>query len=114
MNALLNIARGYVIFMGASGFLFGQLFFGTFSFAASLAGVSGISAGVLSWRSIERQGVRPFVVLSCIAGVVGVALDALHYYSHLDAPGNYYAWFLNGPFVVALLLIRHSALARSA
>jgi hypothetical protein len=109
MNIFLNLARGYAIFLGASGFLFGQLLFGSFSVVATLAGVSGVLAGVFSWMPQHKQGIKRFTIPVCAAGIVGVATDAFNYYSRIQVPGNDYAWFLSGLFVAALLLIGYSA-----
>ncbi|OGB22399.1 MAG: hypothetical protein A3I66_14360 [Burkholderiales bacterium RIFCSPLOWO2_02_FULL_57_36] len=103
MKFLLNVARVYVIFFGASGFLFGQLFFGQFSWAAMLAGVSGVAAGLLGQRITAAA--RFLTIAVCATGIAGVAMDAFHYYSELHSPGNYYAWFFIGPFAAALIFI---------
>jgi hypothetical protein len=109
MNALLKLARGYTIFMSVSGFLFGQIFNGTVSAAATIAGLSGILAVALSWRLDQNAKLKRPVIACCIAGIAGIALDAVHYYTELDIPGNYYAWFLVGPLIACLVLIGYHA-----
>lgn len=109
MNAALNFARAYVLVIGAA-FLFGQAFTGYFSIAATLAGVSGVVACVLDWLLGNRA--RRIVTVASVAGLLGVATDAIHYYRELDIPGNCYAWFLVAPFVVALLFIGYSSVSR--
>jgi hypothetical protein len=104
MTALHSLARLYVIFVAASGFLFGQIFTGFFSLPATLAGVCGIAAASLS-KSPHR---RTLVGGLCAASLVGVALDALHYYTQLAIPGNYYAWFLIGPYCLCLVFIAYA------
>jgi len=104
MDALLLISRGYVVVMAAVGFLFGQIFFATFTFGGTLAGVFGVIAGLLG--CIKGNALRNrLVIFACTAATVGVGLDAYHYYKYLDIPGNYYAWVLIGPFVACLALI---------
>jgi hypothetical protein len=103
MTFLLNVARVYVVFCGASGFLLGQLFFGQFSWAATIAGVSGIASGLLGQRTAAAA--RLLTVAICAVGVAGVAMDAFHYYTELNIPGNSFGWFLIGPFAVALVFI---------
>lgn len=105
MTILLHVARGYVVFFGAAGFLFGQVFCGNYSIPATLAGVAGVLTGLISWLPSRSLVVRAIVTLCGVAGVVGVTMDALHYYTTLHSPGNYYAWFLIGPFTAFLLLI---------
>jgi|RhiMethySRZTD1v2_1073278.scaffolds.fasta_scaffold310341_3 hypothetical protein len=109
MNAALNLARAYALVIGAA-FLFGQAFTGYFSIAATLAGVSGVLACVLDWLLGDRA--RRVVTVASVAGLVGVATDAIHYYRELDIPGSYYAWFLVAPFVVALVFIGYSSVRR--
>lgn len=110
MKAILKAARACAIFVGASGFLFGQLYFGTFSLAATIAGVSGVLAGALSWLADRNARLKRVVFVCCAAGLLGVAMDAYHYYTELHRPGNYYAWFLIGPYIATLLLIGWHAL----
>ena len=43
----LILARAYVLFIALVGEIFGQMFFGTFSIASTITGVSAIFAGVL-------------------------------------------------------------------
>ena len=52
------------------------------------------------------------MTVASVAGLVGVATDAIHYYRKLDIPGSYYAWFLVAPFVVALVFIGYSSVRR--
>ena len=101
-------ARLYAFYMGAI-FLFGQLFAGHFSPGATIAGVCGLITSVLPILTNERA--RRIAASVSLAALAGVALDAYHYYTKLDIPGNYYAWFLIGPFAVAVAFLgaRHMA-----
>ena len=105
MKTLFNILRGYVIFVGGSGFLFGQLFFNNFSLAASLAGFGGVLAAILGWPATNRPGLNSLIVFCAIAGMIGVGMDAYHYYTKLNSSGNYYAWFMIGPYTLFLFVI---------
>jgi hypothetical protein len=106
MDTFILICRIYAMFVAASGFLFGQLFFNTFDWPATIAGLSGLLAGALSGRAAaEVRRLAPLVVILCLAGLVGVALDAHDYYAHYDIAGNYYAWFMIGPFCCCLVVI---------
>jgi hypothetical protein len=108
MRTLLHIARAYALVV-AVGFLWGQLFFSTFTLAATLAGVSGVAASILSWMSKGRTLLWPLVVFASVACIVGVCLDVWRYYTELNGPGNYYPWVLVGPLVVVLALIAYAA-----
>jgi len=115
MKTLLSIACVYSLFVAVAGFLFGQAFFGNFSLPATVAGTAGTLAAVAGFRlTAGRIQTGTFAFWCAIAGLVGVAMDAANYYINLNAPGNYYAWFLNGPFCVALLFIAYTARKRSA
>ena len=106
MNTFFLLCRGYVIFVAASGFLLGQLYFNTFELPATLAGVYGLLAGALSGRYAEPFRLRRFLVfLCCLASLFGVALDAYGYYQNSQHSGSYYAWFMIGPFVACLIFI---------
>ena len=112
MRLLLVFARVYSVLLGAMGLLFGQLFSGNISLGASLAGVSGIVGGLLGVRS--TRSARVTAALVCLVGIVGVAIDAYRYYRNSQIPGDYYAWALIGPFVLALLFIGYRNVTASA
>ena len=106
MDTFILICRFYVIFVAAAGFLFGQLYFAIFEWPATIAGVFGLLSGGLSGKFVTNSRARSFaVILFCFTSVVGVAFDAYNYYAHLNIPGNYYAWFMIGPFCLCLLVI---------
>ncbi len=106
MDTVKLLASIYVIFVAATGFLFGQVFAGHFSVAATLAGVAGLWAGVRGLGA-KANGAKasPPTLWICLAAVAGVAMDAVEYYTKLNIPGNYYAWFMIGPFCGCLILI---------
>lgn len=104
MMALLRwLSRLIVLFIGAV-FVLGQLFAGEFSLAGTLAAIGGVLAGLLA-PFPSRQSWRNAVVVSGVVGLAGAALDVYEYYSVPHSSGNYYPWFLTGPFVLALLFI---------
>ena len=107
-SIFLAAVRMYVVFVAAAGYLFGQVFFGRFTFVATLIGVSGVLAGVLpqsTGQGGKHRFVRDLTLASCAAGLVGVGLDAYQYYTTLHAPGNSYPWFLVGLFALGLCAI---------
>ena len=114
MRTLLAIACVYSLFVSVA-FLFGQLFFGHFSLPATIAGTAGTFAAVAGFRlTAGSNHTGTFAFWCAMAGLVGVAMDAADYYINQNAPGNYYAWFLNGPLCVALLFIAYTARKCSA
>jgi hypothetical protein len=108
MKALTLISAMYVGFSSLFGFLFGQLFFGSFSLIDSAVGVTGLFAtlGALLVVTSNRAGVLTF--FSALASFCAVVSGVIRYYVSLDVPGNYYPWHLVVPFLIALLLIGHS------
>jgi hypothetical protein len=110
MRTLLPISCGYSLFVALSGFLFGQLFFGQFTFAATLAGVAGATSAVIGFKLSSHSNTLKVPVTVCACGaVVGVAMDAIHYYRDFAIPGNYYGWFMIGPFCLAQAFIAYAA-----
>ncbi len=113
LTNLLRLARAAVAFVAASGFLFGQLFFGVLEWHAMLAGCAGLLAVLASLR-IDRGGrlVPLAAILACAAALVGVGIDAQDYYSRYRAnSGSYYPWVLMAPFILGLLVIAGSGIA---
>jgi predicted Co/Zn/Cd cation transporter (cation efflux family) len=113
MQALVVISSIYALFMALVGFLFGQLFAGHFEVGATLAGVFGAAAAVLGVVNLVKSSaagpssdtLRRATVGCALTALLGVALDAANYYLYLNITGNYYAWFMIGPFCAALALI---------
>jgi hypothetical protein len=113
MAVLTEACRMVVLFVAAAGFLFGQLFAGDFSIGATLAGVGGVTAGILMTFRFHFILLR-VTVIGCAAGLLGAGIDVYDYYSTPHAPGNYYPWFLTAPFAVALIFIALRSLKRTA
>ena len=106
MDTLLIVLRGYVIFVAASGFIFGQMFFNNFAWGATLAGVFGIISGFLGGKFARKTLLRSKAIITCcIISLGGVSLDAYNYYANLNSSGNYYAWFMIAPFCFILIFI---------
>lgn len=104
--------RNVVLFVALAGFLFGQVFNGVYSMAGTLAGIGGVLAGALvTW--ISRPTVRWVVIVGCVVGLAGAALDVYDYYSTPHVSGNYYAWFLTVPFCFGLIVIWQRAIRSS-
>lgn len=103
MSAFLVISALFIGFVAATGFLFGQVFSGHFSVAATLAGVGGMFCAAFALR-MSRNPIwaSASVYLVCVVTLLGVALDAVNYYMHLATPGNYYAWTIIGPFAACI------------
>ncbi len=111
MKVAITLSGIYLIIMGAFGYLFGQLFFGDFTLAATMAGVFGVVAGVITVASNSATMGR-LAFVSCVLAGVGFVIDAHTYYTKYDIPGNDFAWELRGPFVIALLVITYASLRR--
>ena len=106
MDAWLLILRIYIVFVAASGFIFGEMFFDTFEWSATITGVFGLISGFLGGKFARKAVLRAKIIITCcFLSLCGVALDAYDYYANLDIPGNYYAWTMIGPYCIALMLI---------
>jgi len=82
------------------------LFFGQYEFAATSTGVFGLIAAVPGLGKTSLAPARAWMIsVSTVLALVGVGLDAHDYYSREHSSGSYYAWFLIGPFCVAMVLI---------
>jgi len=106
MKDLILGARILVIFLSASGYLFGQLFFGEFTWYATISGIFGVLAGSLSGKFISSRKESAYSVLVfCVVAIIGVVFDAYNYYEYLDIPGNDFGWYLKVPYIASLILI---------
>lgn len=114
MQYLIVISCIYVGFMGFAGALFGQIFFGHFEIGATLTGIFGILAVIITLLLyFKKQGSKPygFLILICsILSGIGVCIESWNYYSKYHVPGNDFAWELRGPFCLALLIIAYNGL----
>lgn len=97
-------------FQASAGFLFGQLFAGHFSVAATLTGVAGLASSLGAFMLAATPGQSiPWVRWSALLTLVGIALDIADYYMHLAIPGNYYPWFLVAPFAACAAWVGYIA-----
>jgi len=109
---LLTVARVYVVFVAAAGFLFGQVFFADFKVIATLTGVFGVLAGAFPPKQFERSSIVGMLVfVSSVVSIVSVAVDAYQYYTSPHAPGNSYPWLLTSLFAIGLCTIAISSFA---
>lgn len=105
MKAALIPVGLFCLAMGALCF-FGQLFVGKFLPTATLMGLSGFVAGAAGiGLGGGSQRCRRWALWGGSAGVAAVGLDVANYYIYLAIPGNYYAWFMFGPYAAALAFI---------
>lgn len=96
----------YIMFTAAFGFMFGQLFFGSFDWYATAAGVFGLFAAVTSFYfSATDRKIAIVVFVLCVMAIFGVGMDAYDYYQNYDIPGNYYAWALIAPYCGCLVYL---------
>jgi hypothetical protein len=100
-----------VAFVAGAGFLFGQLFTGTFSWGGTLAGAGGLAVALLAWFT-RITFVSRLVVVTAATALAGASLHAYEYYSRPHVSGNYYAWFLTAPFMLGVVVLAWLSLRR--
>ena len=106
MTFALIAAAACIAYVAGVGLLFGQLFAGHFSVAASVAGVGGLACAASAIGLTGRSPWAPRAArASSAVALCATVADAAHYYWKLDIPGNYYGWSLMGPFVACLLFV---------
>lgn len=103
MSWFAGIARKFVLFLAAAGFLFGQIFTGSFSIGGTMAGIGGLVAGILVGSSSAQA--RRAALAGSVIGLAGAALHVMEYYATANVPGNYYPWFLTLPFAAGLVVL---------
>lgn len=105
----------FIAFQAGVGFLFGQVFAGHFSVAASLAGCAGLACAVGAvMLAAHPVATVSWVRWAALAALVGVALDIASYYLYLAIPGNYYPWLLVLPYALCIAWVGYTAHRRSA
>jgi hypothetical protein len=105
MEILRTIARGYILFVCVA-YLFGQLFFGDFSFDTTIVAMTGITVAVL-WSVANKNSSRKqkIICASAFIALTGCAYETYYYYTYLNSPGNDFAWAMRAPFYVLLIFI---------
>lgn len=100
---MLILCAVFIVFQAAVGFLFGQLFAGHFSLAATLAGGAGLATAAGALQLAARPaGTATWVALAAVLTLAGVTLDIGSYYLFENIPGNYYPWLLVAPYAAAV------------
>jgi hypothetical protein len=111
MEIFTNISRVIIILLGLFGFIFGQLFFNSFSLGSTMAGVFGILAAVLVGKPIMAFKIKIYLVIAfSFLSITGITIDAFNYYIYLNTPGNNFGWHLVAPYIVCLILINWFAI----
>jgi hypothetical protein len=104
-TSVVLVASLYIVFMSLVGYGFGQLFFGTFSWVATICAVAALGSVFGVAICAGRSWCRPMlIVLSCIA-ILCFGLEVADYYRRLNSPGNSFAWDLKAPFLLGLLIV---------
>lgn len=110
---MLIVCGLFIAFQAGVGFLFGQLFAGHFSVAATLTGVAGLASSVGAFILADKPGkAAPWIRWAPLLTLVGIALDVANYYMYLAIPGNYYPWFLVAPFAACVAWVGYTAQRR--
>jgi hypothetical protein len=95
--------------------MLGQLFFGQFSIAATLAGLAGMFCAAFALKMSSQPTWAPAKVYgACVIALLGVAMEVAIHYLHFDIQGNYYAWHIVGPYAACIVLFAYVASRRRA
>ena len=111
---MLILCAIFIAFQAAVGFLFGQLFAGHFSLPATLAGCAGLASAAGAIRLMAQPDrPAPWVPWAAAWTLVGVVLDIGSHYLFANIAGNYYPWFLVGPYGASVAWVGYTALQRT-
>jgi hypothetical protein len=99
------LASLYVVLFSVVGYGFGQLFFGTFSWVATVCALSALGSVFGVAACAGRTWCRWALAALALIAIACVGLETIHYYRELDIPGNDFAWEMRGPFVLCLAFI---------
>jgi hypothetical protein len=111
----LTASKLYVGFASVAGFLFGQLFFGTFKWDATATGVAGLLVAIVTFgpsKPATKELKRTLIVCTAVA-LVGLLSSAAHYYKFNIYPGNNFGWSLKIPYILGIIYITYSSLITS-
>ena len=102
--SLLHVAR-FVLGGMALSYMFGQLFFGSFSIVTTSIAISGFVIAFNSKKQIiENRSTHLIVLACCLIGTSGISYDIYEYYSNYQRPGNNYPLSMSIGFIVAFLV----------
>ena len=87
--SLLHVAR---FFLGGMAiiYMFGQLFFSSFSLVSTGVAISAFVVALTSKRKMMKGRFYQVVLACCIIGTAGVSFSIYDYYSQYQVPGNNY------------------------
>lgn len=103
MKVMLLATAAFIALISVFGFIFGQLFFATFSLPKSIAGVAGlVSAGTALAMSTGKPWAPSWATWASLLTSLGLVLDAGQFYLYLNSPGNHYPWELVAPLLACL------------
>ena len=106
MRILLFFSAVYIYVYTCFLMMLGMAFYG-FRLVPFIGGISAMLAVVVGCRAyIYQHRTSLFgTVFLCAIALLCMAIEVADYYVHHARPGNYFAWELHGPFVIALLVI---------
>lgn len=102
--SLHHVAR-FILAGMATIYMFGQLFFSSYSAATIGIAMSGLVVAFSSKRRIiESRSLHVLVVGCCIFGAAGISYDIHEYYSQPQNPDNYYPAGGSIAFILSFLV----------
>ena len=104
-TGIVLLASLYVLLFAVFGYGFGQLFFGMFSWVSTICALSAIGSVFGVALCAGKPWCRGTLALLSVVAILCFGLEVLDYYGGLHSAGNSFAWAMQGPFVVSLLII---------
>jgi hypothetical protein len=108
--SLLVAACLYIVFFAVVGYGFGQLFFGDFSWAATVGALSALGAVAGGSLCDGWKHCRILVAALCALSIACVGIEAIQFYRYFDIPGNYFGWAMRIAFILCLFALAAASL----
>ena len=102
--SLLHVAR-FILGGMALIYMFGQLFFSSFSISSTVVALSGFIIAFTSQQLITKNHSIQVRIIACsFIGVAGISYEIYKYYSNQQLPGNNYPLAMSVVFITAFLV----------
>jgi hypothetical protein len=105
ISGIVLLASLYIVFIALIGYGLGQLFFGMFSWVATICALSALGSVFGAALCTGKSWCRLFFASLSLIAILCFGLEVVDYYRRLDIPGNNFAWDMKAPFLLSLLIL---------